>query len=128
MLLFVVVRESDQTVVFRQLKKRAFLQIIKNVMPTKNIIQVRFVHRLVQHLIVSVPVAQLLGLEAKDLVEVLTTTGMVARGEVIIRENTMHEALDVRDAMSKSLYGRLFSWIVNKINVLLQPDKTIYRQ
>ena len=69
----------------------------------------------------------MLGLESKDLIEVLTTTGMVARGEVIIRENTMHEALDVRDAMSKSLYGRLFSWIVNKINVLLQPDKQMYQ-
>lgn len=76
----------------------------------------------------SFSVAKLLGLESKDLIEVLTTTGMVARGEVIIRENTMHEALDVRDAMSKSLYGRLFSWIVNKINVLLQPDKDIYKQ
>ncbi|XP_053386580.1 myosin-IIIb-like isoform X4 [Mercenaria mercenaria] len=72
-------------------------------------------------------VAKLLGLESRDLIEVLTTTGMVARGEVIIRENTMHEALDVRDAMSKSLYGRLFSWIVNKINILLQPDKEMYK-
>ncbi|KAL4217322.1 Myosin-IIIa [Mactra antiquata] len=73
-------------------------------------------------------VAKLLGLESKDLIEVLTTNGMVARGEVIIRDNTMHEALDVRDAMSKSLYGRLFSWIVNKINVLLQPDKHMYKE
>ncbi|XP_052238013.1 myosin-IIIb-like isoform X2 [Dreissena polymorpha] len=73
-------------------------------------------------------VAKLLGLESRDLTEVLTTTGMVARGEVIIRENSMHEALDVRDAMSKALYGRLFSWIVNKCNVLLQPDGQLYKQ
>uniref|UniRef100_A0A0L8IHL0 Myosin motor domain-containing protein n=1 Tax=Octopus bimaculoides TaxID=37653 RepID=A0A0L8IHL0_OCTBM len=68
-------------------------------------------------------VANLLGVDPKELIDSLTSTGILARGEVIIRCNTRNEALDARDAMAKALYGRLFSWIVNKINCQLKPKK-----
>lgn len=33
--------------------------------------------------------------------------------------------LDARDAMAKAVYGRLFGWIVNKVNQLLAPEAEI---
>lgn len=67
--------------------------------------------------------AELLGVDDRELHEAMTTSGMVARGETIIKNYSVAESINVRDAMAKAMYGRLFSWIVNKINLLLKPGK-----
>lgn len=71
-------------------------------------------------------VARLLGVEATELLEALTSNSVVTRGETITRNNTVVEAAAARDAMAKGLYGRLFDWMVNQINLLLvfnRPNK-----
>lgn len=69
-------------------------------------------------------ISQLLGIDKKELQDALTQRGIVTRGETLIRSNSLQECISARDSMSKGLYGRLFSWIVNKINLLLQPSST----
>ena len=44
-------------------------------------------------------------------------------GETIVKPNNVEQAMDYRDAIAKSLYGRLFSWIVSKVNPALNPPK-----
>ncbi|RXG59092.1 Myosin-IIIa [Armadillidium vulgare] len=64
-------------------------------------------------------VSELLGIDASNLTDALTSNSVVTRGEIITRNNTVQEALTTRDAMAKAMYGRLFDWVVNNINRLL---------
>ncbi|XP_074658425.1 myosin-VIIa-like [Tubulanus polymorphus] len=66
--------------------------------------------------------ARLLGVKAQDLIDSLTMRTLFTRGETVVSTMSTAHSLDVRDAFVKGIYGRMFVWIVDKINdAIFQP-------
>nr|XP_014348910.1 PREDICTED: unconventional myosin-VIIa [Latimeria chalumnae] len=63
--------------------------------------------------------ASLLEVDAHDLMNCLTSRTIITRGETVSTPLSKEQALDVRDAFVKGIYGRLFVWIVEKINAAI---------
>ncbi|XP_056296923.1 myosin VIIAa isoform X2 [Pseudoliparis swirei] len=63
--------------------------------------------------------ARLLEVDSKALMNCLTSRTLITRGETVSTPLSMEQALDVRDAFVKGIYGRLFVWIVEKINAAI---------
>ncbi|XP_053315052.1 unconventional myosin-VIIb [Spea bombifrons] len=61
-------------------------------------------------------VADLLEVDSSELKNCLTNHTIIVRGESVKKPLSCIQASDGRDAFMKGIYGRLFMWIVNKIN------------
>lgn len=59
----------------------------------------------------------------ENLIEAFTSRSTFARGEMIFSPVSAVKAVDIRDAFVKGIYGRIFIWIVNKINAAIFTHK-----
>uniref|UniRef100_A0A673UDP9 Unconventional myosin-XVI n=1 Tax=Suricata suricatta TaxID=37032 RepID=A0A673UDP9_SURSU len=68
-------------------------------------------------------VAEMLQVASDELVSALTTDIQYFKGDTIIRRHTVQMAEFYRDLLAKSLFGRLFSFLVNAMNRCLQSPE-----
>ncbi|XP_047186505.1 unconventional myosin-VIIa-like isoform X3 [Scophthalmus maximus] len=66
-----------------------------------------------------VTAASLMEVDPKDVMVCLTTRTLITRGESVATPLSVEQGLDVRNAFVKGIYGRLFVWIVDKINAAI---------
>ncbi|GMI77887.1 MYOSIN XI K, MYOSIN XI-17 [Hibiscus trionum] len=66
--------------------------------------------------------AELLRCDAQSLEDALIKRVMVTPEEVITRSLDPENAVASRDALAKTIYSRLFDWLVDKINVSIGQD------
>ncbi|KAG6413856.1 hypothetical protein SASPL_126571 [Salvia splendens] len=67
--------------------------------------------------------AELLKCDPKSLEDALIKRVMVTPEEIITRTLDPEAALGSRDALAKTVYSRLFDWIVEKINISIGQDR-----
>ncbi|XP_054284599.1 myosin-VIIa [Macrosteles quadrilineatus] len=72
-------------------------------------------------------VANLLSVPKQPLVDALTRKTIFASGETVVSTLSREQSVDVRDAFVKGIYGRLFVYIVSKINNAIYRPKGISR-
>ncbi|GAB6025528.1 hypothetical protein CHUAL_011260 [Chamberlinius hualienensis] len=67
--------------------------------------------------------AKLLEVSEKSMTDSITTRTIFAQGDAVVAPMSAVQAVDVRDALIKGIYGRMFVWIVAKINAAIYKPK-----
>jgi chitin synthase len=72
--------------------------------------------------ILLVKIAELLCIDRDDLSTILITTSVSTSNGPHIWPRNIENAIDSRNSLAKTLYSRLFGWIVKTINYQLSPE------
>lgn len=71
-------------------------------------------------------VANLLSCDAAQLEKALVEPRILAGRDLVATQLNPEKAASSRDALTKAIYGRIFLWIVRKINLVLAQERKAY--
>lgn len=69
-------------------------------------------------------VAHFLGIPRSVLCECLTRRTLYVNDERVVSNISKEYAMEIRDAFAKTIYGRIFNWIVHRINTTISRTAT----
>lgn len=69
-------------------------------------------------------VAHFLGIPRSVLCECLTRRTLYVNDERVVSNISKEYAMEIRDAFAKTIYGRIFNWIVHRINTTISRSAT----
>lgn len=69
-------------------------------------------------------VAHFLGIPRSVLCECLTRRTLYVNDERVVSNISKEYAMEIRDAFAKTIYGRIFNWIVHRINTTISRSGT----
>lgn len=63
----------------------------------------------------------LLGIAESDMLAALCKRNMHVGGSVIVKSQSLEQAVDKKSSLAKSIYSILFTWLVDQINSTIKP-------
>lgn len=67
--------------------------------------------------------SKLLGVEGSQMSHWLCHRRLAVGGEMLVKPMSGQQAVESRDALAKHIYGQLFTWTVQRLNLALRSQR-----